>query len=233
MPIYQVAGLLQSSLVKAQRSIHYQFTVHFLSILFENLIADSWWFTKCNRKQMPYIINSTKILGCAEMFKWRHMHNRDSNKFLNLDFKKIYFKRRGLLAVRITDHIFPKLMNPRLLQKRTSKRINVPKCAEPLLLLLCVEVLHVWVPGCAVPVRFILLYSFRQESSSLSLSCRDGVRGLKCRHLHDLILTSIWLRSLEKDLSEVFVSEVLADWLTGECCGEESMSRSRWRNTLS
>lgn len=112
-------------------------------------------------------------------------------------------------------------------------KINIPKCAEPLLLLLCIEVLHVWVPGCAVPVRFTPLYNFLQESSSLSLSCRDGVRGLKCRHLHDLILTSIWLRSFEKDLSEVFVSEVLANWLIEECCDEENISKSSWWNVLS
>lgn len=134
-------------------------------------------------------------------------------------------------AIRI-NHIFKKLINLTFPQQCISQQINIPKCAEPLLLL-CVEVLHDGVPGCAVPVRVILLYSFLQESSSLSLSCRDGVRGLKCRHLHDLILTSIWLRSLEKDLSEVFVSEVLADWLTGECCVEDSNSKSRWRNTLS
>ena len=44
---------------------------------------------------MPNIINSTKILGSAEMFKWRHMDNRDSNKYLNLDLKKNTILREG------------------------------------------------------------------------------------------------------------------------------------------
>jgi len=55
---------------------------------------------------------------------------------------------------------------------------------------------------------------------ALSSSCSGSVRGLKCLHRHDFIFNSIWLRSVEEGeggkteeelLSEVFVSEVLAN----------------------
>lgn len=70
--------------------------------------------------------------------------------------------------------------------------------------------------------RFRLRLNFLKSGWALSSSCSGSVRGLKCLHRHDFIFNSIWLRSVEEGdereelkveelLSEVFVSEVLAN----------------------
>ncbi len=70
--------------------------------------------------------------------------------------------------------------------------------------------------------RFRPRLNFLNSGWALSSSCSGSVRGLKCLHRHDFIFNSIWLRSVEEGeereelnaeelLSEVFVSEVLAN----------------------
>lgn len=82
-----------------------------------------------------------------------------------------------------------------------------------------------WEPcGCPPGVeaetgRFRARLNLLNSGWALSSSCSGSVRGLKCLHRHDFIFNSIWLRSVgeereelkEELLSEVFVSEVLAN----------------------